>query len=73
MHNPMIPQQQPNMMQMLQQLRSNPMQMLQQAGFQIPQNLNDPNAIIQHLLQSGQLSQDRYNQLYQMAQRMGAR
>lgn len=73
MHNPMIPQQQPNMMQMLQQLRSNPMRMLQQAGFQIPQNLNDPNAIIQHLMQSGQLSQDRYNQLYQMAQRIGAR
>lgn len=73
MSNPMIPQQQPNMMQMLQQLRSNPMQMLQQAGFRIPQNLNDPNAIIQHLMQSGQLSQDRYNQLYQMAQRMGAR
>ena len=62
MSNPMIPQQQPNMMQML-----------QQAGFRIPQNLNDPNAIIQHLMQSGQLSQDRYNQLYQMAQRMGAR
>lgn len=73
MSNPMIPQQQPNMMQMLQQLRSNPMQVLQQAGFRIPQNLNDPNAIIQHLMQSGQLSQDRYNQLYQMAQRMGAR
>jgi hypothetical protein len=49
------------------------MQVLQQAGFRIPQNLNDPNAIIQHLMQSGQLSQDRYNQLYQMAQRMGAR
>lgn len=73
MSNPMIPQQQPNMMQALQQLRSNPMQVLQQAGFRIPQNLNDPNAIIQHLMQSGQLSQDRYNQLYQMAQRMGAR
>lgn len=73
MSNPMIPQQQPNMMQMLQQLRANPGQVLQQAGFRIPQNLNDPNAIIQHLMQSGQLSQDRYNQLYQMAQRMGAR
>lgn len=72
MNNPLV-RQQPNMMQMLQQMRSNPMQTLQQAGFKVPQNMNDPNAIIQHLMQSGQLSQDRYNQLYQMAQQMSAR
>jgi len=72
MNNPLV-RQQPNMMQMLQQMRSNPMQMLQQAGLKVPQNMNDPNAIIQHLMQSGQLSQDRYNQLYQMAQQMNVR
>lgn len=66
MSNPMIPQQQPNMMQMLQQLRSNPMQMLQQAGLNIPQGMNDPNAIIQHLLQSGQVPQEAYNKALQM-------
>lgn len=71
MSNPLV-RQQPNMMQMMQQLKTNPMQTLQQAGYRIPQNLNDPNAIIQHLMQSGQLTQDRYNQLYQMAQRIGA-
>lgn len=72
MNNPLV-RQQPNMMQMLQQMRSNPMQMLQQAGFKVPQNMNDPNTIIQHLMQSGQLSQDRYNQLHQMAQQMNVR
>ncbi len=69
MNNPMIPQQQPSMMQMLQQLRANPMLILQQAGFTVPQGMSDPNAIIQHLLQSGQVPQERYNQVLQMAQR----
>lgn len=30
--------------------------------FNVPQNLNDPQAIIQHLLNSGQISQDTVNQ-----------
>lgn len=47
MSNPMLggaPRMNP--MQMLQQLRSNPMQFIQRAGFRVPQNLSDPNAII---------------------------
>ena len=70
MSNPMIggaPQ--PNLMQMLQQIRSNPMQFIQRAGFRVPQNMTDPNAIIQHLMRTGQISQERYNQAFQMAQR----
>lgn len=69
MSNPMLggaPQ--PNLMQMVQQIRSNPMQFIQRAGFRIPQNMTDPNAIIQHLMQTGQVSQQRYNQAFQMAQ-----
>lgn len=58
-----------NPMQMVQQLRSNPMQFIRQAGFNIPQNLSDPNAIIQHLMNSGQVSQQRYEQARQMAMR----
>ena len=69
MSNPMIPQQQPNMMQALQQLRANPAQVLQKAGLNIPQGMSDPNAIIQHLLQSGQVPQEAYNKALQMAQR----
>ncbi|MBR2086753.1 MAG: hypothetical protein IJ906_06395 [Oscillospiraceae bacterium] len=69
MNNPLV-RQQPNIMQMLQQLKQNPTQMLQRAGLSVPQGVSDPNAIIQHLMRSGQLTQDRYNQLYQMAQQM---
>lgn len=61
---------QPNIMQMLQQLRANPAQFLAQSKFKIPQNLiNDPNAIVQHLLSSGQVNQQQINAVYQMAQR----
>ena len=49
--------------------RMNPMQFIQRAGFRVPQNMTDPNAIIQHLMQTGQISQERYNQAFQMAQR----
>ena len=55
-----------NPMQMLQQLRQNPAQMLRRAGLNVPDNLNDPNAIIQHLMNSGQISQQRYEQARQM-------
>ena len=55
------------LMNMYQQLRSNPMQMLARR-FNIPQgiNLNDPNAIIQHLLNTGQVQQNQVNNLMGM-------
>ena len=45
------------------QLRQNPMQILSKR-FNIPQNvnLNDPSAIIQHLLNTGQITQQQVNQ-----------
>lgn len=45
------------------QLRQNPMQVLSMR-FNIPQNINmnDPNSIIQHLLNTGQVSQQQVNQ-----------
>lgn len=55
-----------NPVQMLQQLRQNPAQMLRQAGLNVPDNLNDPNAIIQHLMNSGQISQQNYERARQM-------
>ena len=55
-----------NPMQMIQQLQANPIQFLQRAGFNVPSNLNDPNAIIQHLMNSGQITQQRYEQARQM-------
>lgn len=52
---------------MYQRFRQNPMQMLNQR-FNIPRNvnLNDPNAILQHLMNSGQVSQNQINQVMQM-------
>lgn len=58
-----------NFMQMLQQLRQNPMQMLSQR-FNVPQNIQNPQDIIQHLLNTGQISQDQVNQAMQMRQQM---
>ena len=51
-----------DLINMYQQLRSNPMQLLARR-FNIPQNvnLNDPNEITQHLLNTGQITQEQYN------------
>lgn len=56
---------------MLAQLKQNPLGMLKQYGFNVPSNLNDPNAIIQHLMNSGQINQQQYNKAREMAQQMG--
>ena len=55
-------------MQMVQQLKSNPMAMLSRR-FKLPQNLQDPNDILNYLVQSGQVSQQQINSAYQAAQR----
>lgn len=55
-----------NPMQMLQSLKNNPVQFLLQRRMNIPANIvNDPNAILNHLLQTGQVSQDAVNRAYQ--------
>lgn len=50
-----------------QRFRQNPIQMLNQR-FNIPHNvnLNDPNAILQHLMNTGQVTQNQVNQVMQM-------
>lgn len=59
-------------MQMLPQLKNNPMSMLSQFG--VPQNIsNNPQAVIQNLMNSGKISQEQYNQAMQMAKSMGAK
>lgn len=64
---------QPNMMQMVQQLKANPMQFLMQRKFNLPQNIDtrNPQAIINHLVQSGQISQEQMNRAYSMAKQFG--
>ena len=55
-----------NMMKMFQQFKSNPMQMLSRR-FSIPEGVNDPNEILQPLVNTNQVSQDQINQISQMA------
>lgn len=56
-----------NLLQAYQQFRNNPMQMLMQR-YNIPQGIdtNNPNAILQHLLNTGQVSQAQVNSLQGM-------
>lgn len=58
------------MLSMLQQLKSNPVQFLMQRRFNLPQGIQaDPQTILNHLLQTGQVSQQQINAAYQAAQR----
>ena len=67
MGSPLFQQFQPqnNFINMLAQFKQNPMAMLSQK-FNIPQNMNDPNQILQHLLNSGQVSQEQVNKVMQL-------
>ena len=55
------------LMSMYQQLRTNPMQLLAKR-FNLPQGMNmyNPNDIIQHLLNTGQISQQQVNSVMGM-------
>lgn len=58
----------------MQMLKQNPAQILNQAHLSAPQNMmGDPQQIVNHLVQSGQVSQPMLNAVMQMAQRMGVK
>ena len=58
------------MLAMLQQLKANPAQFLMQRKFNLPQGIQaDPQTILNHLLQTGQVTQQQVNAAYQAAQR----
>lgn len=60
-----------NIVPLLQQLKTNPLQTLLAQRLNVPANIiNDPTAILNHLLQTGQVSQDAVNRAYQMAQKL---
>lgn len=62
----------PDMRQMLQQFKANPMAILgRKFNFLRGVDMNDPNAILNHLVQTGQVSQERYNAAFKQAQQMG--
>lgn len=53
---------------MLNQIKSNPVAFLTQKGLNVPEGMNNPNDIIQHLMKTGQVSQAQYNKAMSMAQ-----
>ena len=59
MNNPM------QILAMLNQFKQNPMAILAQR-FNLPQNINNPQDIINHLLSSGQINQNTVDQATQM-------
>lgn len=56
----------PMMSNMIMQIKQNPTQFIMQKGFNVPQGINDPNSIIQHLMNTGQVSQAQYNRAMSM-------
>ena len=54
-----------NLLSMISQFKSNPMQMLSQR-YNIPNNMQNPQDIIQHLLNTGQISQQQVNSAMQL-------
>lgn len=45
-----------NMQDALRELKSNPAQLIQRAGYKVPANIvNNPQAAVMHILQSGQV------------------
>lgn len=67
MSSPLYQQLQPqnNFISMLNQFKQNPMSMLSRK-YNIPQDMTDPNQILQYLLNSGQVSQEQINRVMKM-------
>ena len=56
----------------MQQLRNDPIGMAKQAGFDIPQNLaGNPQAMFQHLMQTGQIKNPMLQRIMPMMQKLG--
>ena len=54
-----------NLLNMIAQFRSNPMQLLAQR-YNIPNNISNPQDIVQYLLNTGQVSQQQVNSAMQL-------
>ena len=58
-----------SMMQKFNQFRQNPVGALMGMGFNVPQHLqNNPEGIVNYLRNSGQMTDEQFNQFSQMAQ-----
>lgn len=61
-----------NLYQMVMQARSNPMATIAQR-FNVPRNINNPQDIVQHLLDSGQVTQEQVNSAIRMRSQFNMR
>lgn len=57
-----------NPMQFMDSFMKNPLGALRQAGYEIPNGMNDPKQIVNHLINNGQLGGSKLGQLKNMAQ-----
>ena len=56
-----------NPLQLLSMLQGDPASFLRQAGLNVPANLASPQQIVEHLVRTGQISQNALNQAQMMA------
>ena len=63
-----------NMQEALRKLQSNPKEFIQQAGMNVPDELmNNPQAMVMHLIQTGQVSGPMMQRVMPMIQMLNAR
>ena len=63
-----------NMELQLQQLRNNPQQFIKQAGWNIPEEIvGDPQKMVMHLIQTGQVGGAAVQRILPMIRQMGVR
>lgn len=55
-----------NVLDMKQKLMQDPVGFLAQRKYKIPEGMNNPNEIIQYLLNTGQISQNQVNRMMSM-------
>ena len=67
-------QQMPNISEMFQKFKQNPMDYLLKSKLNIPDNIgNNPQNILQYLVNSGQVSQQKLSQAQAIYRQMGGR
>ena len=60
-------------MQMVQEVKNDPVSFLKERGYNIPENMNDPRSIVNYLVQSGQIGNQKMQMAQQILQRMMGR
>jgi len=64
----------PDMQQKLKQLQSNPGEFIRSAGMNVPEEImNDPKAMVQHLIMTGQVSSPMLQRIMPMIRQLGGR